>query len=66
MIKILLKCETAEEAQMYLEAPKVRGAADDFAYWLRNKMKHGVYVETEHALLEEVHKEFYDRVGEML
>jgi hypothetical protein len=22
---------------MYLEAPKVRGAADDFAYWLRNE-----------------------------
>jgi hypothetical protein len=30
MIEILLKCETADEAQMYLEAPKVRGAADDF------------------------------------
>ena len=66
MIKLLLKCKTADEAQMYLEAPRVRGAADDFAHWLRNKMKHGDYTEKEHSLLEEVHKEFYDRLGEML
>jgi hypothetical protein len=26
MIKIKLKCETADEAQMYLEAPRLRGA----------------------------------------
>ena len=66
MIEILLKCETAEKATMYLEAPRLRGEVDDFAYWLRNKMKHGDYTEKEHALLEEVHKEFYDRLGEML
>jgi hypothetical protein len=66
MIEILLKCETADEAQMYLEAPKVRGAADDFAYWLRNKIKHGDHTEEEHALLEEVSEEFYDKVGGML
>ena len=66
MIELLLKCKTADEAQIYLEATKLRGAADDFAYWLRNKMKHGDYTEKEHALLEEVHKEFYDRLGEML
>ena len=66
MIEILLKCETADEAQMYLEAPKIRGAADDFAYWLRNKMKHGSYTEEEHALLKVVSKEFYDKVGGML
>ena len=66
MIKILLKCETTEKATMYLEAPRLRGALDDFAYWLRNKIKHGDHTEEEHALLEEVNKEFYDRVGEML
>ena len=51
---------------MYLEAPRVRGAADDFAYWLRNQMKHGSHTEEEHALLEVVSKEFYDKVGGML
>lgn len=51
---------------MYLEAPRLRGEVDDFAYWLRNKIKHGSYTEEEHALLEVVSKEFYDRVGEML
>ena len=66
MIELLLKCETVNEAQIYLEATKLRGAADDFAYWLRNKIKHGDHTEEEHALLEEVHKEFYNRVGELL
>lgn len=66
MIEILLKCETADEAAMYLEAPKLRGAADDFAYWLRNEIKHGSHTEEEHALLEVVSKEFYNQVGEML
>ena len=66
MIEILLKCETTAEAEMYLEAPRLRGALDDFSYWLRNKIKHGEHTEEEHALLEEVIKEFYDKVGEML
>ena len=66
MIEIKLKCESPEEAAMYMEAPRLRGAADDFAYWLRNKIKHGDHTEEEHALLEEVSKEFYDRLGEML
>jgi hypothetical protein len=51
---------------MYMEAPRLRGAMDDYAYWLRNKIKHGDHTEEEHALLEEVSKEFYDRLGEML
>jgi hypothetical protein len=66
MIEIKLKCESPAEAAMYMEAPRLRGAADDFAYWLRNKIKHGDHTEEEHALLELVSKEFYDRVGEML
>ena len=66
MIEIKLKCDSPAEAAMYMEAPRLRGAADDFAYWLRNKIKHGDHTEEEHALLEEVSKEFYDRVGEML
>jgi hypothetical protein len=66
MIEIKLKCDSPDEAAMYLEAPRVRGAADDFAYWLRNEMKHGSHTEEEHALLELVSKEFYDRLGEML
>ena len=66
MIEIKLKCESPEEAAMYLEAPRVRGGLDSYAYWLRNKIKHGDHTEEEHALLEEVNKEFYDRVGEML
>ena len=66
MIEIKLKCETPAEAEMYLEAPRLRGALDDFAYWLRNKIKHGDHTEEEHALLQEVSKEFYDRLGEML
>jgi hypothetical protein len=51
---------------MYMEAPRLRGAMDDYAYWLRNKIKHGDHTEEEHALLEVVSKEFYDRLGEML
>ena len=66
MIEIKLKCENADEAAMYLEAPRLRGGLDDFAYWLRNKFKHLDCTEKEYALLEEVHKEFYDRLGEML
>ena len=66
MTEILLKCESTAEAEMYLEAPRLRGALDDFSYWLRNKIKHGDHTDEEHALLEEVNKEFYDRVGEML
>ena len=66
MIEIKLKCESPSEAAMYMEAPRLRGAMDDYAYWLRNKMKHGDHTEEEHALLEEVSKEFYDRIGEML
>ena len=66
MIEIKLKCDSPAEAAMYMEAPRLRGAADDFAYWLRNKIKHGDHTEEEHALLEEVSKEFYDRVGGML
>ena len=66
MTEILLKCENADEAAMYLEAPRLRGALDDYAYWLRNKMKHGDHTEKEHALLQEVHREFYGRVGELL
>jgi hypothetical protein len=66
MIEIKLKCDSPAEAAMYMEAPRLRGAADDFAYWLRNKIKHGDHTEEEHALLEEVSKEFYDRLGEML
>ena len=66
MIEIKLKCESPSEAAMYMEAPRLRGAMDDYAYWLRNKIKHGDHTEEEHALLEEVSKEFYDRVGEML
>jgi hypothetical protein len=66
MIEIKLKCDSPAEAAMYMEAPRLRGAADDFAYWLRNKIKHGDHTEEEHALLEEVSKEFYDKVGEML
>lgn len=45
---------------------KIAGAMDDYAYWLRNKIKHGDHTEEEHALLEVVSKEFYDRLGEML
>jgi hypothetical protein len=30
------------------------------------KIKHGSHTEEEHALLEEVSKEFYDKVGGML
>ena len=66
MIEIKLKCDSPAEAAMYMEAPRLRGAADDFAYWLRNKIKHGDHTEEEHALLEEVSEEFYDRLGEML
>jgi hypothetical protein len=66
MIEIKLKCESPSEAAMYMEAPRLRGAMDDYAYWLRNKIKHGDHTEEEHALLETVSKEFYDRVGEML
>jgi hypothetical protein len=66
MIEILLKCESPAEAAMYLEAPRIRGALDDYAYWLRNKIKHADHTEEEHALLEVVSKEFYDRLGEML
>jgi hypothetical protein len=66
MIEIKLKCDSPAEAAMYMEAPRLRGAADDFAYWLRNKIKHGDHTEEEHALLEEVSKEFYDKLGEML
>jgi hypothetical protein len=66
MIKIQLKCNNADDAAMYLEAPRLRGALDDYAYWLRNKMKHGDHTEEEHALLEEVNKEFYNRVGGLL
>ena len=66
MIEIKLKCDSPAEAAMYMEAPRLRGAADDFAYWLRNKIKHGDHTEEEHALLEEVSKEFYDKVGGML
>ena len=66
MTELLLKCETTEKATMYLEAPRLRGEVDDFAYWLRNKIKHGDHTEEEHALLQEVHREFYNRVGELL
>jgi hypothetical protein len=66
MIEILLKCETADEAQMYLEAPKVRGAADDFAYWLRSKIKHADLSPEVQAFAEEAQKEFYENLGEML
>jgi len=66
MIEIKLKCESPSEAAMYMEAPRLRGAMDDYAYWLRNKLKHGDHTEEEHALLETVSMEFYDRVGEML
>jgi hypothetical protein len=37
---------------MYLEAPRVRGAADDFAYWLRNEDETRRPHEEEHALLK--------------
>ena len=66
MIEIKLKCESPSEAAMYMEAPRLRGAMDDYAYWLRNKFKHGDHTKEEHALLEEVSREFYDRVGELL
>jgi hypothetical protein len=66
MIEIKLKCETASEAADVPRSSKGTRWADDFAYWLRNEMKHGSHTEEEHALLEVVSKEFYDRVGEML
>jgi hypothetical protein len=66
MIEILLKCESPAEAAMYLEAPRYEVLRMTYAYWLRNKIKHGDHTEEEHALLEVVSKEFYDRLGEML
>ena len=64
MIEIKLKGETPAEAAMYLEAPMVRGALDSFAYWLRNQIKNGNPENTE--ILEQVQKEFYENLGEML
>ena len=49
---------------MYLEAPMVRGALDSFAYWLRNQIKNGNPENIE--ILEQVRKEFYEHLGEML
>jgi hypothetical protein len=52
---------------MYLEAPKVAGCC-----WMTSltgsetRLNMESHTEEEHALLEEVSKEFYDKVGGML
>jgi hypothetical protein len=66
MIKIKLKCETADEAQMYLEAPRVRGGLDSYAYWLRSKIKHADLPPEVQAFAEEAQREFFENLGEML
>lgn len=66
MIKITIKCESPEEAAMYLEAPRVRGGLDSYAYWLRNKIKHADLPPEVQAFAEDAQKEFYDNLGEML
>jgi hypothetical protein len=66
MIEIKLKCESPEEAAMYLEAPRVRGGLDSYAYWLRNKIKHADMSAETLAFAEEAQREFYENLGEML
>ena len=66
MIELLLKCESPEEAAMYLEAPRIRGGLDSYAYWLRNKIKHADLSPEVLDFAEEARKEFYENLGEML
>ena len=66
MIELLLKCESPEEAAMYLEAPRIRGGLDSYAYWLRNKIKHADLSPEVLAFAEEARKEFFENLGEML
>jgi hypothetical protein len=66
MIKILLKCESPEEAAMYLEAPRIRGGLDSYAYWLRSKIKHADLPPEAQAFAEEAQREFFENLGEML
>jgi hypothetical protein len=66
MIEIKLKCENPAEAAMYMEAPRLRGAMDDYAYWLRNKIKHGDLPPEVQAFAEEAQREFFENLGEML
>jgi len=51
---------------MYLEAPRVRGGLDSYAYWLRSKIKHADLSPEVLAFAEESQKEFYENLGEML
>ena len=66
MIKITLKCESPEEAAMYLEAPRIRGGLDSYAYWLRSKIKHADLSPDAQAFAEEAQREFFENLGEML
>ena len=66
MIEIKLKCESPEEAAMYLEAPRVRGGLDSYDYWLRNKIKHADLSPEVLEFAEEAREEFYKNLGEML
>ena len=51
---------------MYLEAPRIRGGLDSYAYWLRNKIKHADLSPEVLAFAEEARKEFFENLGEML
>jgi hypothetical protein len=66
MIELLLKCENPEEAAMYLEAPRIRGGLDSYAYWLRSKIKHADLSPEVQAFAEEAQREFFENLGEML
>ena len=51
---------------MYLEAPRVRGGLDSYAYWLRSKIKHADLSPEAQEFAEEAQKEFFENLGEML
>ena len=58
MIEILLKCDSPAEAAMYLEAPRIRGGLDSYAYWLRSKIKHADLPPEVQAFAEEARESF--------
>jgi hypothetical protein len=68
MIEIKLKCESPEEAAMYLEAPRItRGRWTLTLTGSVIRLNTETYTEEEHAFAGgRSAREFYDRLGEML
>lgn len=52
MLELNIKCETVEEAQMYLNGPKYYNLLDDLRNALRNAYKHGEGSSTALKVLE--------------